>query len=73
MPEQDPNSKLTLVVNEDCWMVGTQGEQWKGGRVNGKDPPRTEHEEPESPDFSPVVWQCGLAEAYTLGYLGVWP
>lgn len=71
--EQELNSKLTSRINEDCWMVGTQGEHWKGSRMDGKDLPRTEHEGPEIPGFSLVVWQCGLAEACTLGYLGVWP
>lgn len=44
----------------------TQDEQQEGGRVNGKDHPRTEHEEPEGPGVFLVVWQCGLAEACTL-------
>lgn len=64
--EQDLNSKLTSWVHEDCLMMATQGEQQKDGRVNGKDPPRTEHEEPEGPGVFLVVWQCGLAEACTL-------
>ena len=64
--EQDLNSKLTSWVHEDYLMMATQGEQQKDGRVNGKDPPRTEHEEPEGPGVFLVVWQCGLAEACTL-------
>lgn len=64
--DQDPNSKRTLGVHEDCLMVGTQGEQWEDGRVNGKDPPRTEHEEHEGPGVFLVVWQSGFAEVCTL-------
>lgn len=70
--EQDPNSKLTSGVHEDCLMVETQGKQWEGGRKNGKDPPRTEHEEPEGPGAFLVVWQCVSAEACILEYLGIW-
>lgn len=64
--EQDLDSKLTSGVHEDCWMVGTQGEQREAGKVNGTDLPRTEHEEPAGPGFFLVMWQCGLAEACTL-------
>lgn len=71
--EQDPNSKLISGVHEDCLMVGTQGEQWEGGRVNGKDPPRTEREDPGCPGVFLVVWQCGVAEAGTLEESGIWP
>lgn len=66
--ELDPNSKLTSGVHEDCLMVETQG-----GRMNGKDPPRTEHEEPEGPGAFLVVWQCVSVEACTLEYSGIWP
>lgn len=53
--EQDPNSTLTSGEHEDCLMVGTQGEQWEVGRVNGKDPPMTEHEEHDDPGVFQVV------------------
>lgn len=72
-PEQNPNSKMTYGVHEDCWMVGTLGEQQKDGRVSGKDCPRTEHEEPEGPGVFLVVWQCRLAEACMLAQLRLWP
>lgn len=71
--EQDPHSKLTSGVHEDCLMVETQGKQWEGGRKNGKDPPRTEHEEPEGLGAFLGVWQCVSAEACTLEYSGIWP
>lgn len=71
--EQDPNSKLTSGVHEDCLMVETQDKQQEGRRKNGKDPPRTEHEEPEGHGAFLVVWQCVLAEACTLEYSGILP
>lgn len=63
--EQDLNSEF-LGVHEDCLMIETQGEQWEDGRVNGEDPPRTDHEEREGPGVFLVVWQSGLAESCTL-------
>lgn len=52
-------------------MVGTQGEHWERGKVNGKDLPMTEHEERDGPGVFPVVWQSGLAEACTLEEPGI--
>lgn len=69
--EQDPNSKLASGEHEDCLMVGTQGEQWEGERVNGKDLPMTEHEEKDDSGVFQVLWQTELAEACTLEKSGI--